>query len=587
MRQRNKLQIITIIIIFLVCLCLYSIISLSRRYGTKECSPYSTIDDAIEDGSQSYKMDSSAIEKSNNNTVIKGILPIEECALLTDIPWWSIQGGCYVEDGLFLFACASSFGDYTILRCYDINSDSIIWEKMLSGCGHANSICFRPIDRRLYVANCTVYGSADWDNRISVIDYDNIEEGVIQIINTQADGIYSIAYDRDNDRFYGWNCIEGEADNTEYILVSYDDLFKSIREEIWLDTSWQDSNVVYSSQGFQCVVDGIGYILYYEPSQIIAGYDLTTGEVKYICEVPVKIGQDEVHELESFTFSQDTGKFYVSSFTDMYECPAVNLHAPGSGQLKLITKLPQIWALMGCYVENGKYIIGYVSTLGEPLILRCYNSIFNSWEWVKIIDECTYANSICFRPSDRKLYISNSYTYADEGRLANTISVLNYDDIDNGIADIITSPARGKIYSIAYDRDSDTFYSTNFLGSTENDSNALFSYNGVFNSVKSEILLDDFTVRNDTIYSSLGVSCVNKGIAYFVYYSPSKFIAGFDIETGECAGVYELPLKTQDDFMIGEPQTLIYNPDDDHYILQTATNLIRVNPIYCKSKPIF
>lgn len=491
---------------------------------------------------------------------------VNSCKEISAIPFWASQSACYTENGQYIICYPSSFEDILLLRCYDRGKNSFIWKKLIKGCGHANSICFRPSDRKLYIANCTNAGQTA--NIISVIELDNIEKGVIDVIQSPArGGICSIAYDRENDTFYSTNYVginEGDAN----ILFSYNGIFDSVKEETVLDDLTVRSETHYLSQGVQLVINGIAYIPYYKPSQIIAGFDLKTGERVVTSRIPVEIDGHDIIELEGITYDYETQSFIiVDAFGFIESRTLFNDYA-------YVVEIPFCWAMSGCYIEDGKYVIAYTSSDGSALILRCYDADKSSTIWTKEINEIRYANSICFRKQDRFLYLADCYTYADSSDISNRICVLDYDNIDKGVIKIIQSPARGGIYSIGYDEDNDIFYSTNYIGRNEGEANVLFSYNGIFESIKSEILIDDLSYRKEPLFQTMGVQCIVGGVAYYLYSSPFFLVAGYDVSTGAKIFSYLIPEISIEGKLVIRPESILYNSDLNKVYIQTATAIL-------------
>lgn len=523
----------------------------------------------------------------DNEKSEKSMSELQGYSLLTDIPNWSVQGGCYIEDGLFITAYGSQQMDRTILRCYDSINDTVKWQNEIDGCGMSGTIAFRPKDRKLYVAN--VYDeTCNLTNKISVIDYDHIDDGVIDVITSPArGGLTGVGYDIENDVFYSTNYM-GVNDGEANVLFVYEGLFDSVKQEIVLDDFTVRYDKHLSNQGINCIVEDIAYIVYHSHDNslfVVAGYDIVDGSLVQAYEIPGKIGVYDVIEPEALLYLTDENRFVLQDAYGLIDCVNIisgerNANIDKTNipecQCRYISLFPQIWALCGCYAEEDVFIVGYVATDGSRFVIRGYNCKNEEWIWLKEYENIGYVNSICFRSKDRKLYLSNSYTYAESSDdLESTILVLDYDNLDAGVIDIIQSPARGGIYSIAYDKDMDTFYSTNYIDNEEGEANILFSYNDVFDSVRDETVLGDLAVRSDSHFSQLGVNCVHDGTAWITYYNPEKVIASYDITTGLFKSAYKLPEKTEDGVTIGEIEKLIYNSDEDIYILQTASNFVR------------
>lgn len=231
----------------------------------------------------------------------------------------------------------------------------------------------------------------------------------------------------------------------------------------------------------------------------------------------------------------------------------------------------------GCWIENNRYVFGSPHA----------NNMCRLYEWdsatntiIRTVDvEGYHANAIAFDPSDRYLYIADCLDV--NNNYCNTITVIDYDRMT--FVTRITAPVQ-QIYSIAFDRDTNTFYSSNFTGTTEGVANVITEYNGIFESVKRQILLDDLTVRYDIHHSSQGVQCVKGGIAYIPYYDPSRTIVGYDLTTGKRIIVANIPEYLNNYKYTGELEAITYNEMDDSYIVFAAGKAFEIGLF--KSIPI-
>lgn len=230
-----------------------------------------------------------------------------------------------------------------------------------------------------------------------------------------------------------------------------------------------------------------------------------------------------------------------------------------------------------CWIENNTYIFG------SPRA----NNMCRLYEWdsanniiTRTVDvEGYHANAIAFDPVERYLYIADCLD--SNNNYCNTITVIDYDRMT--FVTRITAPVE-QIYSIAYDSDTHTFYSTNFTGTTDGVSNVLTEYNGVFESVKRQIVLDDLTVRYNIHHSSQGVQCVKNGIAYIPYYDPSRTIVGYDLTTGKRIMVANIPEYLNNYKYTGELEAITYNAMNDSYIVFASGNAFEIGLF--KSIPI-
>ncbi len=244
------------------------------------------------------------------------------------------------------------------------------------------------------------------------------------------------------------------------------------------------------------------------------------------------------------------------------------------GEFQQLFTLDEYGIQGGCYTEEGRYVICFSSSTSNNLILKCLDSNTMQFLWSVSINEGKHGNAICFRPADRCLYIADCFSYDSRSVLDKTISVVDYDHPEAGVIETIVSPARGGIYSIAYDREADTFYSINYRGTVEGDANALFSYDGVFESVRQMVCLDDFSARFVPAHSSQGVQCIADGIAYVPYYAPEPIVAGYDLYTGKLLFAEKIP-KSIGGSKIGELESVLYNEDSKNIWILTSKMILQ------------
>lgn len=315
-----------------------------------------------------WKLDNAVIKeyKTTYNVHSISLDNSSKCEELFEIPYWTSQAGCYTENGQYVICYPSSFGDLLIIRCYNRSTDCFIWQKSIEGCGHANAICFRPNDRKPYIADC--FREGNFVNTISVLDFDQIEKGVVEVIESPArGGIYSIAYDRDADIFYSSNYL-GSKEGETNVLFSYNGVFKSVREEVFLDDLSVRSDPHYSSQGVQFVKDGIAYIPYYVPEERVVGFDVESGRQVVNKKIPDSIDGHKIIEIESISYDYEKSSFMIVDAFGLIESQSE------FADFKFISDIPFRWAMCGCYIENNIYIIAYPSSDGNSLILRGIDS---------------------------------------------------------------------------------------------------------------------------------------------------------------------------------------------------------------------
>lgn len=219
-----------------------------------------------------------------------------------------------------------------------------------------------------------------------------------------------------------------------------------------------------------------------------------------------------------------------------------------------------------CWYEDNKFIMCVGGSGVNTCNLICVDADDGSEVWNYEL-QLYHANSICYRPIDHCLYIAACYDVNSPENLLDQVIVVDARN-PSTILNTIHVPARGGIYSVAYDSTTDTFYSTNYRGTTDDEANILFEYNGIFASVKREIkLLDDLTVACPAGHSGQGVQLVHNGVAWIVYYEPTRAILGFDVKTGEKVAAFNVAPVFNGYSEVGELQNLTCKPSTEQFYL--------------------
>ena len=303
------------------------------------------------------------------------------------------------------------------------------------------------------------------------------------------------------------------------------------------------------------LVGTINFVLMVEPAALGDGTVISDSELDYAADV-----LDKLQSVEAFKNQLDVNTTSIKKINRGY--PLTDLILDGK-----ITSSNRIQG--GCYTENGNFVIYIAEHESDYGVLQCVNMDDYAIKWTSPRLKLYHGNAIAFRPNDRKLYIAPCYAQEDTSTLLNKILVVDYDE-HQSIESEITPPGPGGIYSIAHDRETDVFYSTNYRGTAEGSANALYEYTGVFDSVNRVILLDDLSARGKIVASSQGVQCVADGIAYIPYYSPHKCIIGYSLETGAKISVSNLGRTTNDFKNIGEPQFVTHDGTDFYFGFQSV-----------------
>lgn len=206
-----------------------------------------------------------------------------------------LQGGCYVGNDQVVFYCADAVSDTGTLTCINVKTWSIVWSYPLT-LYHGNGMAYNPTNNRLYVAGC--YAVADPATlipevfKINLSNPSSIEETI-----TAPMGLFSIAYDQDNNIFYGCTRVASS-------LYKFNGEFESIEETYTLPYYSTASN-----QGYNIVKDGIAYITYFSP-EFVLGIDIEEGKIVYENQIPhIVNGYRWLKEPEAITYDFDNDRF--------------------------------------------------------------------------------------------------------------------------------------------------------------------------------------------------------------------------------------------------------------------------------------
>ena len=222
---------------------------------------------------------------------------------------YNLQGGCYVKNNYFVVYFNSETSNTGVLRCYNLATHTEVWSYTME-LYHGNSVTFNPNNDMLYVSGCITYDGT-YINMIFEIDWDN--PSVINRTIILPDTTYnlSLAYDTEGRKFYGRNDVINE-------LNVYNEDLTELLETITLE---MHPAVDYDTpmQGPSAVHDGIIYDCSYESFNIIVGWDVKTGKVVSINNLPDLISECRyITEMEAVMYDYEHDKFYMLSTTDRY-----------------------------------------------------------------------------------------------------------------------------------------------------------------------------------------------------------------------------------------------------------------------------
>lgn len=223
----------------------------------------------------------------------------------------TMQGSCYVGDGLVAVYCSATSSNTGTLYYYSLRFKQIATQGDIEAF-HGNSLTFNKTDRKLYICGEQAYTApATLINKVIVIDLNVSRTAISDVINAPIP-LYSLAYDNDNEVFYGIaskGTTDGEANrlykfNKELTqIISYVDLEKYPAVERQM-----------SVQGAPLVENGKLYNITYGGFPSIQGYNPETGKQLFNSGFEKYFNNYRYRgELQSILYDYDENEFYIGS----------------------------------------------------------------------------------------------------------------------------------------------------------------------------------------------------------------------------------------------------------------------------------
>lgn len=230
---------------------------------------------------------------------------IAEKVFRTDESYYIPQGADYAENGKYILSLLNGKDNTVNLICLDINTFTIDWNIIISA-NHANSVVFNPNDRKIYIAACfTFENQGTLIPTIYVVDYDNPNNGIIDTITAPVDGIYSIALDKENNKWYSINYRGTELGKYNRVYV-YNGIFESVEKTIDLKNYPSINGEFPSWQGITMVKDGVIYGIIYSPISALVAWDLNGNLITKATINRFSNGFKPISEVESLFYNKDT-----------------------------------------------------------------------------------------------------------------------------------------------------------------------------------------------------------------------------------------------------------------------------------------
>lgn len=192
------------------------------------------------------------------------------------------------------------------------------------------------------------------------------------------------------------------------------------------------------------------------------------------------------------------------------------------------------YALNGAtYIGNNK-VVYYCCSQSNTGTLTCFNIASKTLLWEYDLP-LMHGGSICYNQRTNKIYVTATFDQGDIGNVLDTVFVINPDNpsvIENTIH--LTYSAT----SIAYDYDTDRYYTLFGLGSNEGVANRVDIYDASFNFVNSVTLKQFPSVLFGV--STQGIACILDGKIVIPVYDKAPAIMMWDFE-GNYVCSYTLP----------------------------------------------
>ena len=230
---------------------------------------------------------------------------IAEKVFRNDESYYIPQGADYAENGKYILSLLNGKDNTVNLICLDINTFTIYWNIIIPA-NHANSVVFNPNDRKIYIAACfTFENPGTLIPAIYVVDYDNPNNGIIDTITAPVDGIYSIALDKENNKWYSINYRGTELGKYNRVYV-YNGIFESVEKTIDLKNYPYINGEFPSWQGITMVKDGVIYGIIYSPISALVAWDLTGNLITKATINRFSNGFKPISEIEALFYNKDT-----------------------------------------------------------------------------------------------------------------------------------------------------------------------------------------------------------------------------------------------------------------------------------------
>lgn len=218
-----------------------------------------------------------------------------------------------------------------------------------------------------------------------------------------------------------------------------------------------------------------------------------------------------------------------------------------------------------CYIGNGNVVAYFRQNGNNTGTLRCYNMNTYTIAWEYPITGY-HGNTIAYNPNTNMLYICGC---KDEvtSNLINKIVEISLSNPSVVVREIVL-PTLSECISLAYDESTNKFYAISTVGSTPGVSDMMYTFNANLDALEASVQLKDYpTVAYPLTSVQAGVLSVN-GVLYVIAYNyNNRYVVGYDVTSGDVKLTFTLPDFINKCRAIGELQSMLYDFDNDRYIM--------------------
>lgn len=233
-----------------------------------------------------------------------------------------------------------------------------------------------------------------------------------------------------------------------------------------------------------------------------------------------------------------------------------------------------------CYIGNNRVVSYFSKTNNNTGILRCYNLSTYSIMWEYAI-KGYHGNSVTYNENNNHIYICGCLDNTNNNRL-NVIVEIDLNTPSTVLREI-NLPDTNECYSLCYDSETNKFYSTPYIGTTAGTADIVDVYNDALTVKERTIQLTKHPAVTYQL-SSQGMQIVHNNIGYIpVYNEKCRCIYTYNLEDGSLIAISMLPAFINQCRSIGEPESIIYDYDNDNFMVGSLLMSTGVASYWCNN----